>query len=105
MYSSLIVWSLVEQSANLPGKELESNGDFLLTASLAACERIRDSLAKLILLMINAASLGFSFKNFSKIADVTLFTTARTSVLPNFCFVWPSYCGSGCLTETIAAKP
>ena len=60
------MWSLVEQSANLPGKDPESNGDLRLTASRACCDLILASFAWIILAIIFAASVGFSFKNFSK---------------------------------------
>jgi hypothetical protein len=93
MYISLIVGSLQEQSDNFEGNEPLSNGDFLLVASLASCDLIRASLAKIIFLKIKTDSSGFSKINFSNTFEVTSLTNGETSVLPNSPLVCPLYCG------------
>ena len=48
---------------------------------------------------------GFSNKNWSNDLEIIFEAIFLTSAFPNFVFVFPSYWGSGCLTEIIAFKP
>ena len=97
--------SLLEQSANLPGKFETSRTFFLLVISRAFLAAILALAATIALSTIILAVSGFSNKNLSNDALIILLAIFRTSALPNFVLVCPSYWGSGCLTEIIAVKP
>ncbi|GIU90076.1 MAG: hypothetical protein KatS3mg010_1175 [Acidimicrobiia bacterium] len=51
------------------------------------------------------AGFGCSSSQREKCSLVARSTSERISVLPSFAFVWPSNCGSGRRTETIAVSP
>ncbi len=93
------------QSASFDANPSPSRGDFLRVASRAffaaslALEAIKD------FSIIILASFGFSSKKRSNPSPKIVDTILRTSVDPNFDFVCPSNCGSGCFTLIIQVNP
>ena len=75
----------------------------MLSRALRAASRAR--FAVIALSKIARATAGFSSKNWSSLSPTTLSTSVRISLLPSFCFVCPSNCASGSLTEMTADKP
>ena len=103
--SSDISGSFDVLSASFPGKLAISNPDFLRVASRARFAAIRALPARIPFSTICLAVVGFSIINRAKVSENIRSTAVRASELPNFVFVCPSNCGSGCFTETIAVNP
>ena len=93
------------QSANFPGRVVDSKADFLLTNSLAF---LAPSLALEALIHFSSiafATEGFSSKNVDNESFTKLETIPVTLLFPSFVLVCPSNCGSFTFTETTAVIP
>lgn len=79
--------------------------------SLSSCQisclscRLSCALCKNGFSQITFATAGFCSKKISSCSLTMLSTALRATVLPSFCFVCPSNCGSSILTLTIAVRP
>ena len=96
---------LLEQSASLPGRVVNSREPFLRKSSRALRAAIRAFAAMTIFSIIILAKRGSSSKNLWNCSLTIPLTIFLTSELPNLVFVCPSNCGFGCLTEITAVKP
>ena len=97
--------SLLEQSANFPGRAKESSTFLRRVNSRARRAASRAFSACIALSMIALAGAGFSSRNSANFCTIAVCTSERISVLPSFVFVCPSNCGSCNFTEMTAAKP
>ena len=105
MKSSADSGSLIEQSASLPGSDIDSSADLRRVSSRALRAAWRARCAAIALLMIWRASVGFSSKNSASFWLTAVETSPLTHGLPSFVFVCPSNCGSWSFTEMTAASP
>ena len=105
MNNSEISGSLLELSANLPGKLEISKPDFLRVTSRARLAAARAFEANIALSTTWRACVGCSIKYLAKCSEKVRSVTVRASALPSLVLVCPSNCGSGCLTETTAVMP
>ena len=96
---------LLLQSANFPGKVVDSNADFLLTSSLAFLAASLALEALIHFSSIAFATDGFSSKNVDNASFTKVDTIPATLLFPSFVFVCPSNCGSLTFTETTAVIP
>ncbi len=77
----------------------------LRTSSRALRAASRASAASIALAMTFFAACGFCSRNSPSLSLTTLAVIPSTSLLPSFVLVWPSNCGSGTRTLTIAVSP
>ena len=105
IYTSHSSAFLLLQSANFPGRVVDSKAVFLLTNSLAflAASLALDALTHFS--NIAFATFGFSSKNVDKASFTKLCTIPVTLLLPSFVLVCPSNWGSLTFTETTAVIP
>ena len=96
---------LSEQSASFPGSAILSSADFLRVRSLAflAASLARWDITDFSTMILPTA--GFCSRKISSCLLTTLSTAPLASLLPSFCLVWPSNCGSSILTLMIAVRP
>ena len=93
------------QSANLPGKPLNSNDPFLLTFSLAFRATSLATAACIIFVRTILATDGFwsnQIESFSLIIVSTIFLTSDDTSLS---FVWDENFGSGIFIDSTQVKP
>ena len=93
------------QSANLPGKPLNSNDPFLLTFSLAFRATSLATAACIIFVRTILATDGFwsnQIESFSLIIVSTIFLTSDDTSLS---LVWDENFGSGIFTDNTQVKP
>ena len=97
--------SLLEQSASLPGRFVNSKAFLRRVDSRAFFAAIlaRDAWSPFSTIIF--AVFGFSNKNLSNSSENSLLVIVLISELPNLVFVCPSNCGFGCLIEIIATSP
>jgi hypothetical protein len=75
------------------------------TSSRALRAAIRACAEPTAFVTIVRASEGLRSNQSASISFVVVCTNVFASVLPSFCLVWPSNCGSASLMEMIAARP
>ena len=79
--------------------------DLFLVKSLAFLAASLALLLARALSIIALASLGFSSKKAFSFKEKKVSTAPLASLFPSFALVWPSNCGSGIFTDTIAVIP
>ena len=105
IYISQFSGFLSVQSASLPGRLVDSSAVLRLVRSLALRAASLALCASSDFSHIALATVGFCSKKYVSCSLTTLSTAVRASVLPSFCLVCPSNCGSSILTLTIAVRP
>ena len=96
---------LSEQSASLPGKAVPSNAVLRLVRSRALRAASLALCASRDFSQIFFATSGFCSRKYVSCSVTTESTAPRASLLPSFCFVCPSNCGSSILMLMIAVRP
>ena len=87
MKSSAASGSLIEQSASLPGSDIDSSADLRRVSSRALRAACRARWAEIALLTICRASVGFSSKYSESFWFTAVETRPVTHGLPSFVFV------------------
>ncbi len=103
--SSVLATSRERQSASLPGSDPLDSAPLRRVRSRALRAASRACIAWTPLLTIRRASAGCSSSQAPNCSLTACVTKLSTSLLPSLVLVWPSNCGSGTLTETMAVSP
>ena len=82
-----------------------SSAVFLLVKSLAFLAASLARCASNDFSHIDFATAGFCSRKYVSCSLTILSTAPLATVLPSFCLVCPSNCGSSILTDTIAVRP
>ena len=94
-----------EQSASLPGRDRPARAVFRRAISLALLAAALAFLARTALLMMALAASGFCSRNRVIFVYTRWSITGRALLLPSFCLVCPSNCGSFRRTLMTAVMP
>ena len=103
--SSVDCTSRERQSDSLPGSDPADRAPFRRVRSRAFRAASRACIACRPLPTTRRASVGFSSSHPPRCSFTAWATKPSTSLLPSLVFVWPSNCGSGTFTDTIAVRP